>query len=559
MIHKGLKQVSHRGTAEKGERKMEDKLKLTVSEVLYQKYPQESDNFLFCRVPKSEGKRFIRFAVDSMKPNVSNNGMIVSIDPLKEYTLLDKGGTQVEKIQGVDLYNSYYEYLPFLDGERKNADKKTLEEESRIAEENKKVIARITEQQKKAREAVKENQNQQQKTGAEKVSVESTTAQKEDVQKVYTQEQFREIRKGIRNGVDVSKYKAIHFNHLQMKEIRLGLESGIDVNLYNNSQFNAAKMKEMRLGLSQGFDMKKYHGFNGEQLRQIRLGLDKNLDVTKYTNRKLNPEQMKLIRTGMQAGLDVTLFNNDCFDISMMKKIHTDLMVRKIINIVKDMFVRIKESIANLIDEVKVSNARRAALMNEIDEAVDRELGNTAKIITDLMTEAEMVSEEQSEEVTATVKENLETEYEKATDEKTPISKEEVVALIETMSREMVKEILAKVQMEEAASDKEQLKESEEQEVQEKIDLPMESQENVCSAEEVLAEIEEIEEYERGKMPERIIEHDYVNRETQHEQMENELGEGKEDYKDISDLTPIEEVNLNEIDVFGEEDLSMQM
>ena len=33
----------------------------------------------------------------------------------------------------------------------------------------------------------------------------------------------------------------------------------------------------------------------------------------------------------------------------------------------------------------------------------------------------------------------------------------------------------------------------------------------------------------------------------------------KEDYKDISDLTPIEEVNLNEIDVFGEEDLSMQM
>ena len=140
---------------------MEDKLKLTVSEVLYQKYPQESDNFLFCRVPKSEGKRFIRFAVDSMKPNVSNNGMIVSIDPLKEYTLLDKGGTQVEKIQGVELYNSYYEYLPFLDGERKNADKKTLEEESRIAEENKKVIARITEQQKKAREAVKENQNQQ--------------------------------------------------------------------------------------------------------------------------------------------------------------------------------------------------------------------------------------------------------------------------------------------------------------------------------------------------------------------------------------------------------------
>ena len=524
---------------------MEDKLKLTVSEVLYQKYPQESDNFLFCRVPKSEGKRFIRFAVDSMKPNVSNNGMIVSIDPLKEYTLLDKGGTQVEKIQGVELYNSYYEYLPFLDGERKNADKKTLEEESRIAEENKKVIARITEQQKKAREAVKENQNQHQKQGAEKVSVESTTAQKEDVQKVYTKEQFREIRKGIRNGVDVSKYKAIHFNHLQMKEIRLGLESGIDVNLYNNSQFNAAKMKEMRLGLSQGFDMKKYHGFNGEQLRQIRLGLDKNLDVTKYTNRKLNPEQMKLIRTGMQAGLDVTLFNNDRFDISMMKKIHTDLMVRKIINIVKDMFVRIKESIADLIDEVKVSNARRAALMNEIDEAVDRELGNTAKIITDLMTEAEMVSEEQSEEVTATVKENLETEYEKATDEKTPISKEEVVALIETMSREMVKEILAKVQMEEAASDKEQLKESEEQEVQEKIDLPMESQENVCSAEEVLAEIEEIEEYERGRMPERI--------------MENELGEGKEDYKDISDLTPIEEVNLNEIDVFGEEDLSMQM
>ena len=475
---------------------MEEKLKLTVSEVLYQKYQQESDNFLFCRVPKSEGKRFIRFATDSMKPNVSNNGMIVSINPLEEYTLLDKSGTQVEKIQGVDLYNSYYEYLPFLDGERRNADKKTLEEEIKIAEENKKVIARITEQQKKSMEAAKTNPQTKQKSAEEqkqdvstvKPLPESTNAPTEEVRKVYTQEQFNEIRKGIRNGVDVSKYKSINLNHLQMKEIRLGLESGIDVSAYNDHKFNANQMKEMRMGLSKSFDMKKYRGFTGEQLREIRLGLDRNLDVTKYANKRFHPEQMKLIRTGMQAGLDVALYNNPRFDISMMKKIQMDLMMKRIMDRIKEMFYHIKDRIADLIDEAKTSQIRKAVLMREVDAGVNEEIGGVAKFVTELIKDAEMISEEQSEEVQETIEENLKEKYEQVTEKQEPaLTKEEVQKMIDAA----VKEVLAKETVAEKVVTEETIAKTE------KSDLSVEPQKKVRRLDEFLRELEKYEEAER--------------------------------------------------------------
>lgn len=67
------------------------------------------------------------------------------------------------------------------------------------------------------------------------------------------------------------------FNELQMYEIRRGLKEGLDVSKYADPKFNKWQMREIRLGLKEGLDVSKYAdpSFNDTQMNEIRQELGK--------------------------------------------------------------------------------------------------------------------------------------------------------------------------------------------------------------------------------------------------------------------------------------------
>ena len=67
--------------------------------------------------------------------------------------------------------------------------------------------------------------------------------------------------------------KILLFNNIQMREIRLGLEEGLDVSKYANPNFTPLQMKEIIEGLKKGLDISKYadKNFNWYQMEQIDL------------------------------------------------------------------------------------------------------------------------------------------------------------------------------------------------------------------------------------------------------------------------------------------------
>lgn len=61
--------------------------------------------------------------------------------------------------------------------------------------------------------------------------------------------QMNQIRLGLRDGLDVSKYANPKLDSLQMDQIRLGLRDGLDVSIYADPKFNHSKMRKIRQGL----------------------------------------------------------------------------------------------------------------------------------------------------------------------------------------------------------------------------------------------------------------------------------------------------------------------
>ena len=67
--------------------------------------------------------------------------------------------------------------------------------------------------------------------------------------------QMREIREGLKSGVDITQYADPKFNHWQMEQIRYGLESGVDISKYANPKFDDEKMEKIRKALESGRDI----------------------------------------------------------------------------------------------------------------------------------------------------------------------------------------------------------------------------------------------------------------------------------------------------------------
>ena len=88
------------------------------------------------------------------------------------------------------------------------------------------------------------------------------------------------------------------FNEEQQREIKIGLNEGLDVSWYAKKEFSDGDMYLIRIGLEDGLDVSWYatERFDTRQKVEILAGLREGLDISKYANPKLTDEEMNKIR-----------------------------------------------------------------------------------------------------------------------------------------------------------------------------------------------------------------------------------------------------------------------
>ena len=130
-------------------------------------------------------------------------------------------------------------------------------------------------------------------------------------------------------GADVQKLRSLHFNTLQLSEIRKGLSDKLDVSKYMDPNLSWGAMEEIRLEMYQGIDMSSYReqGFDTTQLSQIREGLVAGIDVTPYAKRVYFADQMREIRRGLTKGSEVPIifYQDPAFEALQMREIRKGL------------------------------------------------------------------------------------------------------------------------------------------------------------------------------------------------------------------------------------------
>lgn len=130
-------------------------------------------------------------------------------------------------------------------------------------------------------------------------------------------------------GADVQKLKALHFNALQLAEIRKGLADKVDVSKYMDPKLSWPEMEEMRLEMYQGIDMSSYRkqGFDASQLSQIRQGLYAGIDVTPYAKKEYFADQMREIRHGLSkdSAVPIIFYQDPAFNSLQMREIRKGL------------------------------------------------------------------------------------------------------------------------------------------------------------------------------------------------------------------------------------------
>ena len=139
----------------------------------------------------------------------------------------------------------------------------------------------------------------------------------------------RELELCANLGADVEKLKALGFNALQLAEIRKGIADKIDVSKYTNPEMPWTEMEELRLEMSQGIDMSSYReqGFDLQQLSQIRQGIAMGIDVTVYAKPEYLADQMRELRIGLSKDHDVPIifYQDPSYDSMQMREIRKGL------------------------------------------------------------------------------------------------------------------------------------------------------------------------------------------------------------------------------------------
>ena len=130
-------------------------------------------------------------------------------------------------------------------------------------------------------------------------------------------------------GASEEKLKALKFNTLQLAEIRKGLADKLDVSRYMDPSLSWTSMEEIRLEMYSGIDMSDYRkqGFDSLQLSQIRQGIAEGIDVSVYAKKEYFADQMREIRLGLakEGGVPVVFYLDPAFDSMQMREIRKGL------------------------------------------------------------------------------------------------------------------------------------------------------------------------------------------------------------------------------------------
>lgn len=236
-------------------------------------------------------------------------------------------------LEANELYSGWYEYKEYSSPEeRKAREKQRANRQKEVMDKSK----------------APRQQKTQQKTEEQKTEKQEMNQPKPKV-KHYNKDQFREIRRGLRQHLDVKYYQNVQFDAKQMRQLRLSLKAQIDVSSWASPYVPAEKMKELRLGAKKGirFDTDKINHrlYDAAQIREIRLGFEKGILVKNYLNPAFSAEQMHEIRIGMQLGLDTTQYTDPSFTVEQMRLLKADMIKEHIREIIEKWLDAIRDAV----------------------------------------------------------------------------------------------------------------------------------------------------------------------------------------------------------------------
>lgn len=245
-------------------------------------------------------------------------------------------------LEANELYSGWYEYKEYgSPEERRTGEQQRVSRQKEALDNGKKP--------KEPKEPKTQQKNKEKQVKEQPIQETQEVNQPQPNVKQYNKDQFREIRRGLRQHLDVKYYQNVQFDAKQMRQLRLSLKAQIDVSSWASPYVPAEKMKELRLGAKKGirFDTDKINHrlYDAAQIREIRLGFEKGVMVKDYLNPAFRAEQMHEIRIGMQLGLDTAKYIDPSFTVEQMRILKTDMIRERIREIIEKWMEAIRDAI----------------------------------------------------------------------------------------------------------------------------------------------------------------------------------------------------------------------
>lgn len=253
-------------------------------------------------------------------------------------------------------------------------------------------------------------QRQQAQPVQQQQAPQQTAQQSQRLNQSYSRDQFRQLKLGQKNHVDVTKFWNIHLQPEQMRELRLMLESNVAVDQlgYNDPKISAEQLSELRRCHKHGLiPPENWKRLKVDQLAEIRRGMEAGVDTRQYGWPGYTAGQMKELRLGLTAGFDISGYRNPHFAESQMRGMrHQQIFeqvkeqLKALLEKFKEFFHlnnlnRIRESVVEKVSDyldTEVSMHERMFATQE--ETLDDRIKETVADIKELLAAQELVPEE---------------------------------------------------------------------------------------------------------------------------------------------------------------------
>lgn len=322
------------------------------------------------------------------------------------------------KVMASELYKDYYHYDKNKDPEERAKEQRIRDQKRQAALKRSDETNKMMETAKRSKEKAKgeqaakntaasgngkKGQQEASEEKAEQQDIPQSPAEKMEQQrrqmKRYTKEQFKEIRRGVRQNVDTSKYRDVEFNPKQMRELRLAMKAGMDVTKFNSPFISAEHMRELRIGDKNGvkLDLEKLDQslYNADQIRELRLGFEKKLNMKNYLDPSYSAEQMRELRLGQQAGLNTKDYEDVHLTAAQMHFIRQRMIVNNLGEILKKMCEDIRRWLSGKIENItEMLRARYQGREVMTPEQIrDARMNEAVKDIKETLVQSELLPE----------------------------------------------------------------------------------------------------------------------------------------------------------------------